>query len=110
MSNFYYTISGSNNDIISVQDEWWDWMEDGLIGLQGVGSRIYHNWTGSFASKSIEEYSPLWNEAKRQPLDSGSRARYSYNGSTIQPNSNVQNINYKSGSHTMNSDGTLTWK
>ena len=105
MSDFYYCISGSNNDIVNVLNRWHSWMSDGL------GEYIYDPaFSGSFESKSMEDISPLWNEAKRCPLDSGSRARYRYDGSTIQPKSNVQNIDYDSGSMDINDDGTLSWK
>ena len=104
MSDFYYCISGSNDDIISVQDNMWPWMSSGSRGPRP-------GFTGSFASKSIEDYSPVWDEAKRCPFDTGSNdSRYRYAGSTIQPKSNVQNIDYDSGSMDINDDGTLTWK
>ena len=104
MSDFYYCISGSNNDILDVQDNMWPWMSTGMLGPEP-------GFTGSFASKSIEDYSPVWDEAKRCPFDTGSNdSRYRYAGSTIQPKSNVQNIDYDSGSMDINEDGTLTWK
>ena len=121
MSDFYYCISGSNDDIISVQDNMWPWMSSGLRGPRP-------DFTGSFASKSLEDYSLVWDEAKRCIYDTGSyevlsgslskirsrnrtfNSRYRYDGSTIQPKSNVQSINYDSGSMTINDDGTLTWK
>ena len=102
MSYFYYSVSGSNNDIVSVQDKWHFWMGDGL--------RLTPNFTGSLVSKSFEDYSSVWDEAKRCPFDTGSTPRYRYDGSTIQPKSNVKSINYDSGSMTINDDGTLTWK
>ena len=58
MSDFYYCISGSNDDIVSVQDNMWPWMSTGVLGPKP-------DFTGSFASKSIEDYSPVWDEAKR---------------------------------------------
>ena len=110
MSDFYYCISGSNDDIISVQDNMWPWMSTGSRGPRP-------GFTGSFASKSIEDYSPVWDEAKRctydtssDSLDSEYNSRYRYDGSTIQPKSNVKSINYDSGSMTINDDGTLSWK
>ena len=113
MSDFYYCISGSNDDIISVQDNMWPWMSSGLRGprpghIHVSGPRP--GFTGSFASKSVEDYSPVWDEAKRHPFDTGSIPRYRYAGSTIQPKSNVQSINYDSGSMDINDDGTLSWK
>ena len=103
MSDFYYCISGSNDDIVNVQDNMWPWMSTGVLGPKP-------DFTGSFASKSIEDYSPVWDEAKRHPFDTGSIPRYRYDGSTIQPKSNVQNIDYDSGSFDLNDDGTLSWK
>ena len=104
MRNFYYCISGSNDDIISVQDNMWPWMSTGILGPEP-------DFTGSFASKSIEDYSPVWDEAKRCPFDTGSNdSRYRYDGSTIQPKSNVKSINYDSGSFDLNDNGTLSWK
>jgi len=104
MSDFYYCTSGSNDDIISVQDNMWPWMSTGVLGPKP-------DFTGSFASKSIEDYSLVWDEAKRCIYDTGSNdSRYRYDGSTIQPKSNVQNIDYDSGSMDINDDGTLTWK
>ena len=103
MSDFYYCTSGSNDDIINVQDNMWPWMNIGIVGLEP-------DFTGSFASKSLDEYSPVWDEAKRCSLDTGSNARYKYDGSTIQPNANVKGIFYDSGSFDLNDDGTLTWK
>ena len=103
MSDFYYCISGSNDDIISVQDNMWPWMSSGLRGHR-LG------FTGSFASKSFEDYSPVWDEAKRCPNDTDKNPRYRYAGSTIQPKSNVQSINYDSGSFDLNDNGTLSWK
>ena len=104
MSDFYYCISGSNDDIISVQDNMSPWMSTGILGPEP-------DFTGSFASKSLDEYSPVWDEAKRCPFDTGSNdLRYRYDGSTIQPKSNVQSINYDSGSMDINDDGTLSWK
>ena len=103
MSDFYYCISGSNDDIISVQDNMWPWMSTGSRGPRP-------GFTGSFASKSIEDYSPVWDEAKRCTYDTDKNPRYRYAGSTIQPKSNVQNIDYDSGSMDINDDGTLTWK
>ncbi len=103
MSDFYYCISGSNDDIISVQDNMWPWMSTGSRGPRP-------GFTGSFASKSIEDYSPVWDEAKRCTYDTDKNPRYRYAGSTIQPKSNVQNIDYDSGSMDINEDGTLTWK
>ena len=103
MSDFYYCTSGSNDDIISVQDNMWPWMSSGLRGPRP-------GFTGSFASKSIEDYSPVWDEAKRCTYDTDKNPRYRYAGSTIQPKSNVQNIDYDSGSMDINDDGTLTWK
>ena len=103
MSDFYYCISGSNDDIISVQDNMWPWMSSGLRGPRP-------GFTGSFASKSIEDYSPVWDEAKRCPNDTDKNPRYRYAGSTIQPKSNVQNIDYDSGSFDLNDNGTLSWK
>ena len=112
MRNFYYCISGSNDDIISVQDNMWPWMSTGILGPEP-------DFTGSFASKSIEDYSPVWDEAKRCPFDTGSSlnqetgsndSRYRYDGSTIQPKSNVKSIDYDSGSRIINDDGTLSWK
>ena len=114
MSHFYYCVSGSNNDIVSVQDNLWSWMSSGSLGPEP-------DFTGSFVSKSFEDYSIVWDEAKRCPFDTGSNevlsgslstfnSRYRYDGSTIQPKSNVQNINYDSGSMTINDDGTLSWK
>ena len=103
MSDFYYCISGSNDDIICVQDNMWSWMSTGMLGPEP-------GFTGSFASKSIEDYSPVWDEAKRCTYDTDKNPRYRYAGSTIQPKSNVQSINYDSGSMDINDDGTLTWK
>ena len=103
MRDFYYCISGSNDDIICVQDNMWPWMSSGLRGPRP-------GFTGSFASKSIEDYSPVWDEAKRCTYDTDKNPRYRYAGSTIQPKSNVQNIDYDSGSMDINDDGTLTWK
>ena len=103
MSYFYYYVSGSNNDIVSVQDNLWSWMSSGSLGPEP-------GFTGSFVSKSFEDYSIVWDEAKRCPFDTGSTPRYRYDGSTIQPKSNVQNIDYDSGSFDLNNDGTLTWK
>jgi hypothetical protein len=103
MSDFYYCISGSNDDIICVQDNMWSWMSTGMLGPEP-------GFTGSFASKSIEDYSPVWDEAKRCTYDTDKNPRYRYAGSTIQPKSNVQNIDYDSGSMDINDDGTLTWK
>ncbi len=103
MSDFYYCISGSNDDIISVQDNMWPWMSTGSRGPRP-------GFTGSFASKSFEDYSPVWDEAKRCTYDTDKNPRYRYAGSTIQPKSNVQNIDYDSGSFDLNDDGTLSWK
>ena len=103
MSDFYYCISGSNDDIVNVQDSMWPWMSLGLRGPRP-------GFTGSFASKSFEDYSPVWDEAKRCPNDKDQNTRYRYDGSTIQPKSNVKSINYDSGSFDLNDDGTLSWK
>ena len=103
MSDFYYCTSGSNDDIINVQDNMWPWMSTGMLGPEP-------DFTGSFASKSIDNYSLVWDEAKRCPNDTDKKPRYRYDGSTIQPKSNVQNIDYDSGSMDINDDGTLTWK
>ena len=103
MSDFYYCISGSNVDIISVQDNMWPWMSTGILGPEP-------DFTGSFASKSFEDYSPVWDEAKRCVRDKDGNYRYRYAGSTIQPKSNVKNIDYDSGSFDLNNDGTLSWK
>ena len=103
MSDFYYCTSGSNDDIIMVKRKWQSYMAAGILGTEP-------DFTGSFASKSIEDYSPVWDEAKRCPNDKDQNTRYRYAGSTIQPKSNVQNIDYDSGSMDINDDGTLTWK
>ena len=114
MSDFYYCTSGSNDDIIMVKRKWQSHMAAGKLGPEP-------DFTGSFASKSLDEYSPVWDEAKRCPFDTGSNevlsgslstfnSRYRYAGSTIQPKSNVQSINYDSGSMDINDDGTLSWK
>ena len=114
MSDFYYCTSGSNDDILDVQDKMSPWMSSGSLGPEP-------GFTGSFVSKSFEDYSIVWDEAKRCPFDTGSNevlsgslstfnSRYRYAGSTIQPKSNVQSINYDSGSMDINDDGTLTWK
>ena len=103
MSDFYYCTSGSNDDIIMVKRKWQSHMAAGKLGPEP-------DFTGSFASKSLDEYSPVWDEAKRCPNDTDKNPRYRYAGSTIQPKSNVQNIDYDSGSMDINDDGTLTWK
>ena len=103
MSDFYYCTSGSNDDIIMVKRKWQSHMAAGKLGPEP-------DFTGSFASKSLDEYSPVWDEAKRCPNDKDQNTRYRYDGSTIQPKSNVQNIDYDSGSMDINDDGTLTWK
>ena len=106
MSDFYYCISGSNDDILSVQDKWISWMAAGHLGHEDFQQKF----TGSFASKSIEDYSPVWDEAKRCTYDTDKNPRYRYDGSTIQPKSNVKSIDYDSGSRIINDDGTLSWK
>ena len=103
MSDFYYCTSGSNDDIIMVKRKWQSHMAAGKLGPEP-------DFTGSFASKSLEDYSLVWDEAKRCPNDTDKNPRYRYAGSTIQPKSNVQNIDYDSGSMDINEDGTLTWK
>ena len=103
MSDFYYCTSGSNDDIIMVKRKWQSHMAAGKLGPEP-------DFTGSFASKSLDEYSPVRDEAKRCPNDTDKNPRYRYAGSTIQPKSNVQNIDYDSGSMDINDDGTLTWK
>ena len=103
MSDFYYCTSGSNDDIITVERKWQSHMAAGKLGSEP-------DFTGSFASKSLDDYSPVWDEAKRCPNDTDKNPRYRYAGSTIQPKSNVQNIDYDSGSMDINDDGTLTWK
>ena len=103
MSDFYYCTSGSNDDIIMVKRKWQSYMAAGILGTEP-------DFTGSFASKSIDNYSLVWDEAKRCPNDTDKNPRYRYAGSTIQPKSNVQNIDYDSGSMDINDDGTLTWK
>ena len=118
---FYFACSGSNNDIVSVRhhnipdeeiSEGWK-----SVGLAG------HNYTASYSSASHEEnWTNVWDEARRCPFDSGSwpvvegqgavdvNTRYRYNGSDIEPKANVKSIRYKSGSMNMNSDGTLSFK
>ena len=103
MSDFYYCTSGSNDDIIMVKRKWQSHMAAGKLGPEP-------DFTGSFASKSLEDYSPVWDEAKRCPNDTDKNPRYRYAGSTIQPKSNVQNIDYDSGSFDLNNDGTLSWE
>ena len=103
MSDFYYCTSGSNDDIIMVKRKWQSYMAAGILGTEP-------DFTGSFASKSIDNYSLVWDEAKRCPNDTDKNPRYRYDGSTIQPKSNVQNIDYDSGSMDINDDGTLSWK
>jgi len=103
MSDFYYCTSGSNDDIIMVKRKWQSYMAAGILGPEP-------DFTGSFASKSIDNYSLVWDEAKRCPNDTDKNPRYRYAGSTIQPKSNVQNIDYDSGSMDINDDGTLSWK
>ena len=103
MSDFYYCTSGSNDDIIMVKRKWQSYMAAGILGTEP-------DFTGSFASKSIDNYSLVWDEAKRCPNDTDKNPRYRYAGSTIQPKSNVQSINYDSGSFDLNDNGTLSWK
>ena len=103
MSDFYYCTSGSNDDIITVERKWQSHMAAGKLGSEP-------DFTGSFASKSLDDYSPVWDEAKRCPNDTDKNPRYRYDGSAIQPKSNVQSINYDSGSFDLNDNGTLSWK
>tara|TARA_Y100000310_G_scaffold309174_1_gene353047 strand:- start:1371 stop:1748 length:378 start_codon:yes stop_codon:yes gene_type:complete len=125
MSYFYYCVSGSNNDILQVREEWTSEMAtkgwrystpSDTTGDTESGSRyldsdnMYYNFTGSYVSKSLISWAPVWDEAKRCPFDLDEKPRYRYVDSTIQPNSNIENIHYNSGSLKMLETGVLVPK
>ena len=95
--------SGSYDDGNEV-GVWTRWDATGSLVYRGDYTRHYSIQWGT--SRKLNK-----DEAERSPFDTGSNdSRYRYDGSTIQPKSNVQNINYDSGSFDLTDDGTLSWK
>ncbi len=123
MSYFYFVVSGSN-DIINVKEDIPNDLDSGYYhpevfvatssvepgGGQLVWKKIISGSYYSWISGPKNKYSKVWDEAKRCLNDKDQNTRYRYDGSTIQPKSNVQSINYDSGSMDINDDGTLSWK